>query len=402
MHIASLQTFAIRLPRQTQAVTGTAGSPTTLHGSNFDYRWSETYPVLYSVNFEAALFKLTTDTGLVGWGEAQAPLAPEVSCTIAELLLRPAIEGEPFDGTVERIAELWLRMYSTMRVRGQTGGFMLDAISGVDMALWDLTGKLTGQPVARLLGSQSAVETIPAYLSGLSGTSNAQRIDQAREAWETGFRAFKLFYDRTEDELFDLIDGLQSALGLEARIAVDALWRLDESTAIPFGRKCDERQVLWLECPLLPELIEDHAKLAAAIKTPLALGESYRTRYELAPFLNRKIVKWIQPDLGRCGISGAAEWAKQAESIDGAQVVPHISIAMGPQIAAALHFAAATPNSHLAEYNPSVFQMANRFLMEPLKLEGNAYRIPTGPGLGITINEIELLKTTDEHGRKSI
>jgi galactonate dehydratase len=62
----------------------------------------------------------------------------------------------------------------------------------------------------------------------------------------------------------------------------------------------------------LPELIDAHAELAAAIRTPLALGESYRTRYELAPFLDRKIVKWIQPDLGRCGISGAIRWSKQA------------------------------------------------------------------------------------------
>jgi galactonate dehydratase len=391
MRSASLETFAIRLPREMHAVTGTAGSPTALHGSKFDYRWSETYPVLYAVNFEAALFKLTTDTGLVGWGEAQAPLAPEVACTITERLLRPAVEGEPFDGTPERIAELWLRMYSTMRVRGQTGGFMLDAISGVDIALWDVAGKITGQPVATMLASGPLPEKIPAYLSGLSGATNTERVEQARQAWASGFRTFKLFYDRTEDELFDLIDALQAALGPEARIAVDALWRLDESTAIPFGRKCDERSALWLECPLLPELINAHADLAAAIRTPLALGESYRTRYELAPFLDRKIVKWIQPDLGRCGISGAIRWSKQAESIDGAQVVPHISIAMGPQIAAALHLAAAAPNCHLAEYNPSVFNMANRFLTQGLSINGAAYRIPTGPGLGVTINEAELL-----------
>jgi galactonate dehydratase len=279
---------------------------------------------------------------------------------------------------------------------------MLDAISGVDMALWDLAGKITGQPVARLLSPDAIRTTIPAYLSGLSGATNAERVEQAREAWAKGFRAFKLFYDRTEEELFDLVDSLQSALGPEARIAVDALWRLDESTAIPFGRKCDERRALWLECPLLPELIDAHAELAAAIRTPLALGESYRTRYELAPFLDRKIVKWIQPDLGRCGISGAIQWSKQAESIDGAQLVPHISIAMGPQIAAALHLAAAAPNCHLAEYNPSVFQMANRFLTEPLALDGAAYQIPTGPGLDVTINEAELLKVAQRPALQSV
>ena len=164
--IAALETFAIRLPRDADQVTGTAGSPTKLAASRFDYRWSETYPALYSVNFESALIKLTTEAGLVGWGEAQAPLAPDVACAVAELLLRPAIEGEPFDGSPARVRELWARMYSTMRVRGQTGGFMLDAISGVDIALWDVAGKKAGRPTAELLGDEEPKRRIPAYLSG--------------------------------------------------------------------------------------------------------------------------------------------------------------------------------------------------------------------------------------------
>ena len=388
--IASLETFAIRLPRGPDAVTGTAGTPTALRQSAFDYRWSETYPALYSVNFESALFRLTTEAGLVGWGEAQAPLAPDVPCLIAERLLRPAVEGEEFDGAPSRVAEFWHRMYSTMRVRGQTGGFMLDAISGVDIALWDLAGKMAGRPVAELLGGELPAEPIPAYLSGLSGASNAERVAQAAEAWRQGFRAYKLFYDRGEDELFDLIDGIRAEVSPDAEIAVDALWRLDESTAIPFGRKLDARHTLWLECPLPPELADAHAFLADAIETPLALGESYRTRYELAPMLERRVVRWLQPDLGRCGITEAMEWARYAEQ-HGLEIVPHISIAMGPQIAAALHLAAAASSCHLAEYNPKVFTVANRFLKTPLRFEGAAYTLPEGPGLGIEIDEQAVL-----------
>ena len=148
MRIRSIQAVPVRLPRDIARARGTAGSPTSLVGDGA-YRWSTAYPVLYSENFETALVRVELANGLVGWGEAQAPLAPEVACTIVNLLLRPALEGEEFDGTPERIAALWERMYATMRVRGQNGGFMLDAISGVDLALWDLAGSWRGNPCAR-------------------------------------------------------------------------------------------------------------------------------------------------------------------------------------------------------------------------------------------------------------
>jgi len=383
--IQSIEAFSVRIPRDAQRITGGAGSPTGLRESPFDYRWSEAYPALYSIHFEAALVKITLQSGLVGWGEAQAPLAPDVACLIVDQLLRPAIENEPFDGSPERVRELWKQMYSAMRVRGQTGGFMLDSVAAVDMALWDLAGKVARKPVCRLLCDDPR-QQITAYLSGLTGDDNAKRVEQAAEAWTQGFRTFKLFFDRTEEDLFDLIDRLQDHLGAAARIAVDALWRLDQSTAMRFGRKLDERNVLWLEAPLPPELVHDHAALAAEIQTPLALGESYRTRHELRPFIERGLVAWLQPDLGRCGLTEACEWGRHASQND-LKTVPHISIAHGPQIAAALHFAAAAPSCPLAEYNPNVFTVANQFLREPLALTGAAYRVPDAPGLGVEINE---------------
>lgn len=381
MKIASIDAFPIRLPRDSGQVTGTAGSPTELVASKFDYRWSQTYPALYSVNFETALVKITTDDGRVGWGEAQAPLAPEVACTIVETLLRAALVGEDISSDPKRIRELWQRMYSTMRVRGQTGGFMLDAISGVDLALWDLAGKIVGKPVAELISGSAVRTSLPAYLSGLSGVDNSQRVAQAEKHWEQGFRTFKLFFDRTEAQLFDLIDRVQQRFGAEIRIAVDALWRHDLSDCHSLTAAVDERRVLWLECPLSPEDPQAHAQLAARIKTPLALGESYRTRHELRPFFEQKAFKWLQPDLGRCGISEAIEWARLARDST-IEIVPHVSIAMGPQIAAALHLAAATPNCSLVEYNPTVLETANRYLQQPIVMNGSSYILPSRPRLG--------------------
>ena len=389
MKIASLEAFPIRADRDYAGVTGMVGTPTRLTENGFDYRVSEVYPTLYSTRFETAVFKLTMDNGLTGWGEVQAPLAPEVACTIARRLLRPIVEGAEFNGTRQEIEKLWWRLYSSMRVRGQTGGFMLDAISGVDLALWDLAGKIHEVPAANLI-SESGVRTeLPAYLSGLAGAANEERVEAAREYWSQGFRIFKLFYDRSEEELFDLIDRLQAAFGSELDIAVDALWRLTEDTATEFGRTLDQRRILWLECPLPPEELELHRALSSDIETPIALGESYRTRYELGPFFQAGVIGWLQPDLGRAGITESLVLAAEARRM-GIRVVPHVSIALGPQIAAALHFAAAVPECPLVEFNPKVLEMANCLLGEPITVRGAAYELPRGPGLGVQVDEAKL------------
>jgi galactonate dehydratase len=382
MKISTVEAFPVRLPRDRDQARRTAGSPTELANGTSKYRWSTVFPALYPIHFETALIKLTTTEGLVGWGEAQAPLAPEVACTIIRTLLAPVITEADFEPTPAAIADLWRRMYSTMRVRGQTGGFMLDAISGIDIALWDLAGKARGVPVAELL-SVSPKSEVSAYLSGVSS------LESAAGRLSEGFSIFKLFYESTEPELVRNFDSLQKFAGAHARIAVDALWRLDATTAAALGKKLDQRKALWLEAPLLPEDPIAHGELARSIETPLALGESYRTTFEMAPFFREKAVRFAQPDLGRTGITEGRRIALQAEEY-GAAVVPHVSIALAPQIAAAIHFAAATPTCSLLEFNPNVLEIANRYVDEPLQVRSAKYIVPERPGLGVDILETAL------------
>src|SRR4051812_21482352 len=132
MIITKVEAIPVRLPRNLDQAQRTAGSPTTLQAGSGNYRWSTTVSALYSIWFETALIRIVTSDGLVGWGEAQAPLAPEVACSIVDHLLKPVLEGSEFEPSASGIAAMWDRLYATMRVRGQTGGFMLDAISGVD------------------------------------------------------------------------------------------------------------------------------------------------------------------------------------------------------------------------------------------------------------------------------
>ena len=366
--IQAVEAIPVRLPRDLRAATGTAGTPNQLAGSG-TYRWSKDYPALYSIHIETALIKVVLGNGLIGWGEAQAPLAPEVACTIVERLLRPVLEGTAFGGTREEIEQLWLRMFSTMRVRGQTGGFMLDAISGVDLALWDLAGKLQERPVCDLIGRQR--HRVPAYVSGLAGES---KVDAARCFYEQGFRIFKLYFESDWDGLLAQVRALKSAF--DVTVAVDALWHVDPERAAELDA-CD---TLWLECPLVPDDVQGHLELARRVRTPIALGESYRTCAELAPFLG--LATYLQPDLGRSGITESLRIAAL-----GREMVPHVSVALGPQIAAALHLAAAVPNCNLCEYNPRVLEVANRYLREPLRLTGAEWTVPPGPGLGVDVDE---------------
>jgi D-galactarolactone cycloisomerase len=390
MRIESLDSFPVRLARNHNAALGSAGSPARLRGQG-DYRWAATYPCLYSTLIETALVRVRLDNGIEGWGEAQAPVAPEVACTIVEGILRHVIVGEEFDPTADAIARLWDRMYSAMRVRGQTGGFMLDAISGVDLALWDAAGRSLNQSVSALIGvarpsAQAGLlavvrdeDGVPAYLSGIPGND----WDRARHWYDSGIRVAKIYYRASIPEL--LVD-LDRAIDIFGRrcVCVDALWRLTPDTARELWTQLGKRDILFLECPFPPEETEWHIKLARETGVPIAVGESYRTRYELRKLIGSGAVRFLQPDLGRSGITEGLRIAELARQ-HAVTIVPHVSIAQAPQLAAAIHFAAVS-GCPLLEFNPTILDGANRFLEQPIELRDGGYLVPSGSGLGIQFN----------------
>ncbi len=366
MRIKSVEAFPVRLPRDHARAQGSAGSPHRLTGGRGSYQWSRHYPALYSTDFETCLVRVTLSDGSVGWGEAQAPLAPEVPAQIVKSLLAVALEDEEFEPTLAGISRLWDLMYSTMRVRGQTGGFMLDAISGVDLALWDLASQHHDQPLRELLGTNPKQE-VPAYISGTPGRTVGEKLAFVTEWYEAGFDTFKLYFESDFDVLLEQIDRMQDAFD-DIHIAVDALWHLPNNDC---AAELAERRVLWLECPYPPEEIEAHIEMVNETGVRLALGESYRTKYEAKPFFEANILTYWQPDLGRSGITGSLELARQARTA-GVAIVPHVSIAMAPQLHAAIELSAALGNSPLCEFNPAVVEMANSHL------ERGAFKVSRG------------------------
>lgn len=379
--IARIEALPVSIARDLNQATGMAGSPSKLVESTGKYKWSSTVAAIYSERIETTLVKVTTDHGLIGWGEAQAPVAPRVSAAIIDDILATVLIGQPLDPSRQGVELLWDLMFRTMRVRGQTGGFMMDAISGVDIALWDLAGQIKGLSVSQLIAGGKARSEVPAYLSGLSGESLEAKRAFARSYFNQGFRHNKIFFDSSEDSLLATLDGLRDELGPEARLAVDALWRLTWPASRPFIAELAQRGILWLEAPFLPDETEPHRELAKAFPLlPIALGESYRTRREMSWFLD--MVTFLQPDLGRSGITESLRLAEV-----GIPIVPHVSIALGPQIAAAIHLTAALPpkQAPLCEFNPQVFETSNRFLKEPLRRNGRSYGVPQSAGLGVSL-----------------
>ncbi len=283
---------------------------------------------------------------------------------------------------------LWSRMYSAMRVRGHTGSFMLDAIAGIDTALWDIRGKALGVKICDLLGGPFTKD-LPAYISGLVGADDGEKTAQAAAYRQQGFDSFKVFMDGKPEEMLRLLDELRERLGPGARLMVDALWRLKVAEAVRLGKELDARRAAWLEAPLTPEDIAGHARVAASIETAVAIGESYRTRWEMRPFFETGALGIFQPDIGRSGITEGMKLAALAELYH-VPLAFHVSIGLGVQIAAALHVAASVPNLRYVEYNPKVYEVADQFLKAGLPVGAGTLGIPEGSGLGVEIDEDKL------------
>ena len=173
---------------------------------------------------------------------------------------------------------------------------------------------------------------------------------------------------------------------------LDVLWRMEQAEAVQFGRELDARKATWFEAPLKPEDVNGHARLAAAIDTPVAIGECWRTRWEMRPFFDAAAVEIFQPDIGRTGISEGMKLCALAE-LHNVPVAFHISIGLGVQIAAALHVAASIPNLMFVECNPQVWRVAEQLLKASLPfgpIGAGVVGIPDGAGLGIEIDEEKL------------
>jgi D-galactarolactone cycloisomerase len=351
----------------------------TPDGAARTYRTSPPWLSIYGSRRETLLVRIVTDDGTTGWGEALAPVAPEVPGQIVSRLFTPVLVGsDPL--AVRPIVD---RLRDLMRERGHLGGHQADALAAVDIALWDLAGKLIGQPVAQLLGGAYR-DVVPTYVSGLPGRSDADRVAQARDWVARGVRQVKVGLGYGVRADIASVEALR-AVHDDLRVAVDVHGVYGLADAMRLGRALVELDAWFFEMPLAFEDVAGHADLAARLDIPVATGESMRHRFEFRPFVDARAVGLLQPDIGRTGITEGLAIAQYAETHH-LPVAPHHSAGLGIAVAAGLHVSAAAGNLLAYEYHPTLFPEANRILSTPLEPTPTGMAVPVGPGLGVEVD----------------
>ena len=394
MKITGIETFAVQAkPIDKQSYWGSRG----WGDENRSPELSTEYPpplrrrYIYSKTIDTVIVKLTTDDGLVGWGEAKAPVAPQATKQIIDLLLTDIVVGaNPHDVVV-----LWERMYAGMRVRGHRAGFYLEAISGVDIALWDLIGKAAGKPLYQLLGGcfrnpvRVYASGLPALSYDLPAEAFKQLAQEARSIKERGYTGLKMAIGRGIKGDLKSIRAVREAVGDDFLIYTDAAGVYDRAQALQLGYELQELDCAWFEMPTAPEDVAGYGELARALHIPISL-DSLTSRYETAEFIRAGGLDVVLPDVCRAG--GITECKRIAELADafGLAFAPHISIGSAIHFAASAHLATAMPNTITSEYWYGDNPLGNAILREPLRLENGYLHTPDKPGLGIELDETAL------------
>jgi L-alanine-DL-glutamate epimerase-like enolase superfamily enzyme len=329
----------------------------------------------------ATLVLLETDSGEVGVGECLTRLGPSVHCKIIEEILSPLLlDRDPF-----QVEKIWEEMYEIMRPRGHSKGFMVETISGVDIALWDLIGKSLGQPLHRILGSYSPA-TLPAYASSILLQGREAMVREAVDLVRSGFSALKVKIGRDWQKDLENITSIREAVGQEVSLMADANCAYDRRTALRVGRALEELGFCWFEEPLMPEDLEGYALLSRVLDLPIAAGESEFTRYGFRELITRGKIDIIQPDVCRAG--GITE-CRRIAALASAYHLPcslHTGASSAVSMAASLQVAASLPNFLTFEYMFAPNPLREEIVLEPFHLtSGGEVVVPTGPGLGIEL-----------------
>jgi L-alanine-DL-glutamate epimerase-like enolase superfamily enzyme len=271
---------------------------------------------------------------------------------------------------------LWRRLWSSINFYGHKGVSVF-ALSAIDMAVWDLRGKALGKPIHRLLGGcRSAV---PTYASGglWLGASIDELVAEARSFRAAGFRAMKMRLGKPRlEEDVERVRAVRQAIGPDIALMADANQGFSVDHAIRLGRRLEEFGLAWFEEPVQAYDLEGSARVAAALDTPIASGETEYARYGFRDMLERKAADVLMPDLGRVG--GVSEFVKVAHMADALDVPvsSHIYTEQSVGLVAALG------NATYLEHMP----WFETLFRERLEMREGEILVPERPGFGFTFD----------------
>ena len=355
------------------------------------------YSQQYYARRTAHLVEVSTDEGITGWGECFGPGPIAVANKgIVEGVIAPMILGlDPMDRDM-----IWHKVYNLMRDHGQKG-MPMQALSGVDIALWDIAGKIMQQPIYNLLGGAHR-SSVPAYGYGmmLKRESVADHIarfeDEAAAILDMGFKATKMKTGLGPEADVKLCAAVARGVEGKGRFMVDANHCYTTSDAFYVGRALDEMGAYWFEEPVAPEDHNGYRELRAGLKTNISGGEAEFGRWGWRAILENRGLDIAQPEV--CALGGISEYTRVL-ALCHAHFTPVINHVWGSAIAVAtnLHLLAAMPPmpgglnpwEPMLEFDTTHNSFRDELLTEALDIQGQVaandgyVRIPQGPGLGV-------------------
>jgi L-alanine-DL-glutamate epimerase-like enolase superfamily enzyme len=336
---------------------------------------------------DVVLVRVISNDGLEGIGEADAspevvkaivdaPFSHNIACGLREILL-----GEhPLE--TER---LWQKMYRRTQYFGRSS-VTIAAMSAVDMALWDLKGKVLGQPVHRLLGGKQHAR-IKAYASILFGRDGAHTADIARRWTKAGYAAIKFGWEpmgQSEALDLELVRGARDGAG-DATLLIDAGCVWDARTALRRAEQFAEFDIGWLEEPLRPGDVDGYVWLRDRSPVPIAAGEAECGRESFRPLIDRHALDVYQVDLSRCGFTDANYIKERVQEI-GARLCNHCYTSP-VTVAACLHWLSTCRDAFIFEDCVDDSPMRHDLTQEEVVARDGWMIVPDRPGLGVTLNE---------------
>jgi D-galactarolactone cycloisomerase len=342
----------------------------------------------------ALLIEIETANGLIGWGESYGPARPNAA--VVEAMKPLLIGADALAGEA-----LWEQLYAAFRDHGQKG-LPVQALSGIDIALWDLKGKHFGVPAHRLMGGPMRTE-VQAYATGLyrrdAGDPRAYLAEEAAGYVAEGFGAMKLKVGFGVAEDAGVARAVRAAIGPDVALMIDANHGYDATRAIRLGRMIADLDVGWFEEPVPPEDLAGYAEVRAQQPIPVAGGECEFTRFGFRELLVRRAVDVVQPDT--CAAGGLSECVKIAAMANahGIRYVPHVW-GTGVALATALQLLAVLPHNPpclhpeqpLLEFDRTEHPIRQAILAEPIEHARGMVKIPDKPGLGVEIDRQTLAR----------
>ena len=376
------------------------------HILQYDLKEELGYSQQYYQKRTAHLVEIRTDEGIVGWGECFGPgnVAIANKCIIEKVIQPMILEFDPMNREV-----IWQKVYNLLRDHGQKG-MPIQALSGIDIALWDIAGKVTNMSISRLIGGRFR-ESIPVYGYGMmlrreDVDSLADRFyEEAQSIKSMGFVATKMKVGLGPEKDIRLAEAVRKGIGDGFPFMVDANHCYTSSDALYVGRALEEMNAFWFEEPVAPEDLEGYLELKSLLDIKIAGGEAEFTRWGWRNILQKRCVDLAQPEV--CALGGISEYLKVL-AMAHAHFVPVVNHVWGSAIAVAtnLQLLAAMPPlpggihpiDPLLEFDTTDNKFRDELIIEPLKIQqqvsasGGFVSIPDNPGIGVEPDPEFILK----------